>query len=483
MTVLDLTYDPKAPLLFNSGLFLGLFLAFYLVYTFTYKYNRFRTVYVLLFSFFFYYKAGGMYFILLAAASVLNYFLSKFLHETENPGKRKFFVVLLVVINLGILAYYKYTNFIIGNINAVFNGALSFQNIILPIGISFFIFQAISYSIDVYRKEIEPARNLLDFSFYLCFFPQLVAGPIVRAKAFLPQMYEKIELSREDMGKAFFLIMAGLIKKAVISDYISLNFVDRIFDAPNSYTAIENLLAAYGYAIQIYCDFSGYSDMAIGLALLMGFKLPINFLTPYKSKSVTEFWKRWHISLSSWLRDYLYISLGGNRKGNVRTYINLFLTMLIGGLWHGAAWRFVVWGGLHGIALAIERILKPYVKMPQNTLTRIIGVILTFHFVMFAWIFFRAQDFATAMELIGKVGQLSFQAEYWLSVITVYKNVLIVLMAGFIMHFLPDRFVQWLQKIFIAVPIIVKAVIIGLVLWLVYATASSEVQPFIYFQF
>ncbi|MDR1830590.1 MAG: MBOAT family protein [Candidatus Fibromonas sp.] len=483
MTALDLIYDPKSPLLFNSSLFLGLFLAFYLVYVFTYKYNRFRTVYVLLFSFFFYYKAGGMYFILLATASVFNYFLSKLLYETENPGKRKIFIVLLVVINLGILAYYKYTNFIIGNINAVFNGDISFQNIILPIGISFFIFQAISYSIDVYRREIEPARNLLDFSFYLCFFPQLVAGPIVRAKAFLPQMYEKIKLSKEDMGKAFFLIMAGLIKKAVISDYISLNFVDRIFDAPNSYTAIENLLAAYGYAIQIYCDFSGYSDMAIGLALLMGFKLPINFLTPYKSKSVTEFWKRWHISLSSWLRDYLYISLGGNRKGNVRTYVNLFLTMLIGGLWHGAAWRFVVWGGLHGIALAIERILKPYIKIPQNAFTRIIGVILTFHFVMFAWIFFRAQDFSTAMELIGKIGQLSFKAEYWLSVITVYKNVLIVLLAGFIMHFLPDRFAQWSQKIFIAMPIPAKAIIIGLVLWLVYATASSEVQPFIYFQF
>ncbi len=483
MTAFDLTYDPKSPLLFNSGLFLGLFLAFYLIYVFTHKYSRFRTAYVLLFSFFFYYKAGGMYFILLAVSSVFNYFLSKQLYKTESPGKRKFFITLLVAINLGILAYYKYTNFIIGNINAVFNGDISFQNIILPIGISFFIFQAISYSIDVYRREIEPARNLLDFSFYLCFFPQLVAGPIVRAKEFLPQMYEKLKFSKEDMGKAFFLIMVGLIKKAVISDYISLNFVDRIFEAPSSYTAIENLLATYGYAIQIYCDFSGYSDMAIGLALLMGFKLPLNFLTPYKSKSVTEFWKRWHISLSSWLRDYLYISLGGNRKGKIRTYGNLFLTMLIGGLWHGAAWRFVVWGGLHGIALAIERILKSYIKIPQNIFTRIIGVILTFHFVTFAWIFFRAQDFGTAMELIGNIGQLSFQAEHWFSVISVYKNVLIVLLAGFIMHFLPSRFVQWLRKIFIAAPVVVKAVIIGLVLWLVYATASSEVQPFIYFQF
>jgi D-alanyl-lipoteichoic acid acyltransferase DltB (MBOAT superfamily) len=476
-------YNPNSPLLFSSSLFMGLFLVFYTIYICTYNFNRFRTVYVLFFSLFFYYKAGGMYFILLIVASILNYFLSNFLHKAKKTEKRKVLVTLLVVINLGILAYYKYTNFIIGNINAVFNGDISFQNIILPIGISFFLFQAISYAIDVYRRQIEPAGNLLDFSFYLCFFPQLVAGPIVRAKEFLPQMHEKLNLTKEEMGRALFLIMVGIIKKAVISDYISLNFVDRVFSAPSSYTAIENLLAAYGYAIQIYCDFSGYSDIAIGLALLMGFKLPVNFLTPYKSKSVTEFWRRWHISLSSWLRDYLYISLGGNRGGKARTYINLFLTMLIGGLWHGAAWRFVVWGTLHGMALAIERLLKPYIRMPQNIFTRFIGIILTFHFVTFAWIFFRAPDFSTAMELMEMVSQLSFKAEHWLSVTVAYKNVLIVLLAGFIMHFLPDRFVRWLQNVFTAMPVIAKALVIGLVLWLVYATASSEVQPFIYFQF
>jgi D-alanyl-lipoteichoic acid acyltransferase DltB (MBOAT superfamily) len=476
-------YNPKSPLLFSSSLFMGLFLVFYLIYICTCNFNRFRTVYVLLFSFFFYYKAGGMYFILLIACSIINYSLSNFLHKAKETKKRQVFLATLIAINLGILIYYKYTNFIIGNVNAVFNGDISFQNIILPIGISFFLFQAISYAIDVYRRQIEPASNLLDFSFYLCFFPQLVAGPIVRAKEFLPQMYKKLNLTKEEMGKALFLIMVGLIKKAVISDYISLNFVDRVFGAPNSYTAIENLLAAYGYAIQIYCDFSGYSDMAIGLALLMGFKLPVNFLTPYKSKSVTEFWRRWHISLSSWLRDYLYISLGGNRKGKVRTYANLFLTMLIGGLWHGAAWRFVVWGGLHGVALAVERLLKPYIKVPQNIFTRIIGVILTFHFVTLAWIFFRARDFSTAMELIGKISHLSFKAEHWLSVAAAYQNVLIVLLTGFIMHFLPSRFVQWLQKVFTDMPVVAKALVIGLVLWLVYATASSEIQPFIYFQF
>jgi D-alanyl-lipoteichoic acid acyltransferase DltB (MBOAT superfamily) len=477
------TYDQKAPLLFSSSLFLGIFLVFYLFYIIIHKHKNVRSIYVLLFSFFFYYKAGGMYLILLIISAIINYYLSMWLHKTENPAGKKSLITILVMVNLAILAYYKYTNFFIENINAVISGNISFQNIILPIGISFYVFQGISYSIDVYRKEIEPAHNLIDFAFYLCFFPQLVAGPIVRAKEFMPQMYKRLKLSKEDMGMAIFLIMIGLIKKAVISDYISLNFVDRIFDSPGSYTSIENLLATYGYAIQIYCDFSGYSDMAIGLALLMGFKLPVNFRTPYKSGSVTEFWRRWHISLSSWLRDYLYISLGGNRKGRVRTYVNLFLVMLIGGLWHGASWRFVAWGGLHGIALAVERFFKRFIKLPESILIRIFTVILTFHFVSFCWIFFRAKDFDTAMALIQKIGQTSLQAEHWFSVITVYQNVLIVLLAGFIMHFLPDRFVQLLQKGFIRTPAIIKAVIIGLIFWLVYATASSEVQPFIYFQF
>ncbi|MCL2260091.1 MAG: MBOAT family protein [Fibromonadales bacterium] len=476
-------YDPGAPLLFNSSLFLGLFLAFYFIYIFIHKYGNLRTAYVLIFSLFFYYKVGEMYFILLIVSAIINYYLSLCQSKTESPAGRKIFITLSVLVNLGILAYYKYTNFAIENINAAANTNIPLQSIILPIGISFYVFQAISYSIDVYRREIEPARNLLDFSFYLCYFPQLVAGPIVRAKSFIPQMYQKLCLSKEDMGMAIFLILVGLVKKAVISDYISVNFVDRVFDSPGSYTSLENLLATYGYSIQIYCDFSGYSDMAIGLALLMGFRIPINFRTPYKSASVTEFWRRWHISLSSWLRDYLYISLGGNRKGKLRTYANLLLVMLIGGLWHGASWKFVAWGGLHGLALAVERFLNRFIKLPESIFIRIIGVILTFHFVSFCWIFFRAKDFGTAMELIGKIALVNFQVDQWLLVLSAYKNVLIVLLAGFIMHFLPDRFVQWLQRGFIQANIIVKAVIIGLVFWLVQAIASSDVQPFIYFQF
>lgn len=402
---------------------------------------------------------------------------------TTKKTPRKLTLCLIVILNLLVLVYYKYTNFFIGNINTLFVQNFPIQDIILPIGISFFTFQAISYSIDLYKRQIQPARNVLDFSFYLCFFPQLVAGPIVRAKDFMPQMYREIYLSSQQASRAFFLIMLGLIKKSVISDYISLNFVDRIFDNPLIYTPFETCMAVYGYALQIYCDFSGYSDMAIGIALLMGFKLPENFRTPYKSASVTEFWRRWHISLSSWLRDYLYIPLGGNRKGIIRTYINLLLTMLIGGLWHGASWTFVIWGGLHGTALAVERFFKQFVKIPENRFLKAISILITFHFVAFCWIFFRATDFSFVEKICTNISQITFDPNAWQSVILGYKNVFILIGIGFFLHLLPERFVAWIASGFEALPFIFKGVIVGVVLWLVYATASSEPQPFIYFQF
>jgi len=385
--------------------------------------------------------------------------------------------------NLSILGYYKYTNFLIDNINNIFSTNFALQNIILPIGISFYIFQAISYAVDVYKQEIKPANNLLDFSFYLCFFPQLVAGPIVRAKDFLPQVHKKLTLTKNEAGIALFMILSGLIKKAVISDYISLNFVDRVFDSPLSYTSFENLMAVYGYTLQIYCDFSGYSDMAIGIALLMGFTLPVNFNSPYKSQSITEFWRRWHISLSSWLRDYLYIPLGGNRKGKARTYVNLFLTMLIGGLWHGAAWKFVIWGGLHGAILGIERFFKQYIKLPSNRIVNTICILLTFHFVAFCWIYFRANSFDTAQTVITQIANLNFEFKNWWVIIESYKNVFLLIVIGFILHFIPQWVTDKTKGIFVKTPLIGKAAIIGFIIWLVYATVTSGPQPFIYFQF
>ena len=536
------TYNPEHPLLFNSSLFLGLFLVFYLVYILTKKHTHFRTVYVTLFSLFFYYKAGGNYFVLLILSSLMDYYFAGQIHRTENPTTRKTFLAISMVTNLGLLGYFKYTNFLIDSFNTLLQGHFALQDIVLPIGISFYTFQTMSYTIDVYRREIVPAKSFLDFAFFVCFFPQLVAGPIVRAKDFIPQIYQKLSLTKEETSLALFLIIGGLLKKAVISDYISLNFVDRVFDAPNSYSAFENLLAVYGYSLQIYCDFSGYSDMAIGLALLMGFTLPINFRTPYQSVNITEFWHRWHISLSTWLKDYLYISVGGNRQGTfwgyffpivffgatvwwgvimyattpiplyialgavivfalsilvsknrkkaLRSSFNQMTTMLLGGLWHGANLRFIVWGALHGMALALH---KTYLELlgGKNTDSKSVGkrlmnvvfVLLTFHFVAFCWIFFRAKDFDIALTIIHNIQQLSFNAAQWGAIVEGYRNVLLLMLIGFVWHFMPQRFNEQLKLFFGRMPILLKATVLALTFWVVYATASSGAQPFIYFQF
>lgn len=376
-----LTYDPGKPMLFNSKVFLIWFLAFYGGYLLLKRQTNWRLIYTLGFSLFFYYKSSGLYFVLLILSTLIDFTLGHYIHNASSKSRRRAYLILSLCANLGLLAYFKYTNFLIGSFNSVVGTNFAFQSIFLPVGISFFTFQTLSYSIDVYRGKLIPLTEevtdmksffsrLLDFSFFVSFFPQLVAGPIVRAADFIPQIRKPLQLSESNLGRALLLIAGGLFKKAVISDYISINFVDRVFENPALYSGFENLMAAYGYAIQIYCDFSGYSDMAIGLALIMGLRLPENFRLPYQSDSIRDFWRRWHISLSTWLRDYLYISLGGNRKGGLRTYANLMLTMLLGGLWHGASWVFVIWGGLHGLALAIDRALEQAGKWRKNTAIR-----------------------------------------------------------------------------------------------------------------
>lgn len=535
-------YDPKAPMLFSSTLFLGMFLVFYLVYITTKKHNNFRTVFVVLFSLFFYYKAGGYYFILLIISTIADYILANLIYKSHKANIRKLYLTISVGLSLGLLGYFKYTNFLIDSFNNLFTSNFALQDIILPVGISFYTFQTMSYTIDIYRREIQPAKSLLDFAFFVSFFPQLVAGPIVRAKDFIPQIYQKVKLTKEEASMALFLIIGGLLKKAVISDYISLNFVDRVFDAPNSYTSFENLMAVYGYALQIYCDFSGYSDMAIGLALLMGFTLPANFRTPYQSKNITEFWRRWHISLSSWLKDYLYISVGGNRKGSFLGYLfptlffvgillwsltivnlsvlpligsllaigifvlsfvlsatpkksmytnfNLMTTMLLGGLWHGASLRFVLWGALHGIALAIHKFfmeLFPTKKGANNLIAKwfstTFSILLTFHFVVFCWIFFRAKDFSIATDIIANIGAITFDFNQWMVISQVYKNVFLLLLIGYVWHFFPQKLNDKLYRIFNTTPLVIKGLLIAFVFWIVFATASSGTQPFIYFQF
>lgn len=483
-----LTYNPKVPLLFSSGLFLFLFTAFALFYYLLKNKQGMRILYVTLFSLYFYYKSSGIYFLLLVFTATSDFIIGHFVAKSKKKSMKKGLVFLSLCVNLGMLCYFKYTNFLFEVFNGFFSSPFDIDRIFLPVGISFFTFQSISYIIDIYRKEIEPLNRWIDYVFYISFFPQLVAGPIVRAKDFIPQIHKPLYVSDKMFGKGVFLILSGLFKKAVISDYISLNFVDRIFDQPALYSGLENLIAVYGYALQIYCDFSGYSDMAIGIALLLGFKFNINFNSPYKSATITEFWRRWHISLSSWLKDYLYISLGGNRRGRIHTYFNLLLTMLLGGLWHGASWQFVFWGALHGFSLASHKWsmehFSSFKAMGQNMppWRRVIGVVLTFHLVCLGWIFFRASDFSTGQEIINQI-ITNFHPELIGQFIQGYSLVSFFIALGYILHFTPQSWEHKAYEWTINSPLIIKAIVCTLVIVLVMQLKSSDVQPFIYFQF
>ena len=483
-------YDASSPLIFSSGLFLFLFAGFLLVYSAFRRAPMARIVYVIAFSLYFYYKSSGIYFLLLVFAAASDFLIARGIYRARFRWTKRWLVVLSVAVNLGMLGYFKYTNFLIDISNQLFGqGFLQFQNIFLPVGISFFVFQSMSYTIDIYRGQLKPLSNWLDYLFYLSFFPQLVAGPIVRARDFIPQIRQNpVVVTREMFGTGVFLILTGLFKKAIISDYISLNFVDRIFDEPLLYSGFECLMGIYGYALQIYCDFSGYSDMAIGLALLLGFRFPKNFDSPYKSATITEFWRRWHISLSSWLKDYLYISLGGNRKGKARTYLNLFLTMLIGGLWHGAAIRFVLWGTLHGVALALHKLwlsVVPGAKVSgyqMHPLSRLAGILVTFHLVCFGWLLFRADSMRTVQLMLHQITD-NFHLQLLPQMLAGYGGVFALVGLGYLLHMLPGRADAAARRAVVASPFWVQVLLLASVAWGVMQIQSSSIQPFIYFQF
>ena len=486
--ILDIfTYSPESPMLFSSRDFLLLFLPFFAIFTVVSRKVTWRNLYLTLFSLFFYYKTGGIYFLLILLMSLTDYTISLFLTTTKDQKHRKWLVTTSVVFDLGVLCYFKYTGLLGEMLSALTDGNISFGDIFLPVGISFFTFQSLSYVIDVYRGDIEPAKSWSDYLFYLSFFPQLVAGPIVRAKDFLPQIHQPTLVTRQMMGRALFLILIGLIKKAVISDYISINYVDRIFDAPLLYSGFENLMGVYGYALQIYCDFSGYSDMAIGIALLLGFRFPTNFDLPYRSATITEFWRRWHISLSSWLKDYLYIPLGGNRKGRRRTYINLMLTMLLGGLWHGASGRFVLWGALHGCGLAahkwlMSRTSSPALGKDMSLWRRVLGVIFTFNFVCLGWILFRADSLSTVGEILSQIFT-AFDLSIVPQVIAGYPVVFALIAVGYLMHATPKKSINRLQERLTNAPLWVQVAVVVAVIWFVMQMRTGDIQPFIYFQF
>ncbi len=475
-------YDPKAPLLFSSGLFWILFLIFLPIYAFLKGSKWKMTLFVVLFSLYFYYKSSGLFFLMLIGTSLIDWGLSHWIYCLKRRGARLAVMWTSIGISLSILGYFKYANFFLWNWNQMVEGNFQPLDIILPVGISFYTFQSISYVVDVYKERIKPTRKWIDYLFFLSFFPALVAGPIVRADYFLPQIEKNEKPSQDKIWGGLWLVIAGIVKKALIADYIA-QYNDLVFNDPELYTGVQALMGVLGYTMQIYCDFSGYSDMAIGIALIMGFKLGLNFDSPYQSKNLTEFWRRWHISLSSWLRDYVYIPLGGNRKGTIRTYVNNFLTMLIGGLWHGAAWKFIFWGAMHGVGLAVHKACQPVLrKIPDNFLTIFIGWAVTFIYVSLLWVFFRAADFEQSVLIIQNI----FTDFHWNQIpqFCVARPAWCVMMVTLIVfHFVPQRWADSVQFMFIRANWVLKLVVFLVAVQLVIEFMSEEVAPFIYFQF
>lgn len=416
--------------------------------------------------------------------STLDFWIGRALGRTEDPTKRKALLLASVFYYLGVLAVFKYFNFAIDSVASVASWlgvtiSKTHLRVVLPFGISFFTFETMSYTIDVYRREIPPAERYLDYLLFVAFFPHLVAGPIVRPKTMLPQLAAEPVASDAMKAEGLFLIATGLLKKVVIGDYLGLNLVNRVFENPERYTSLEVLVGVYAYAIKIYADFSGYSDVAIGSAKLFGYDLPRNFDAPYTSADLQEFWRRWHISLSTWLRDYLYVTLGGNRHGTWKTYRNLMLTMVLGGLWHGASWNFVIWGALHGGALGVNRAWQRArgEKKSEAGPGRVLAIVATFHFVCFAWIFFRAPTFAHATLMLSRMAKLTLTGP------NLTPRILGVLALGLVTHFVPRSIFERVRDSFIRSPAVVQGTVLAVFAYALHFAAGAKAEPFIYGQF
>lgn len=602
-------FDPNSPLLFTQFYFWGFFAVVFAIFSLVHSKLLLRNAFLFATSLFFYYKTSGSYVCILIFCVIANFFIGKWIEKAEEKWKKKLLMIIVVIIDLLVLCYYKYSyffldalydftgielhvyNFFAAASNALFNTHSLVDTIILPVGISFFTFQAMSYCIDIYRGKIKAVDNILNFGFYLSFFPQLVAGPIVRADKFVPQLYKPFFLPRRAFGMAVFWILNGLAKKIILSDYLATNFVDRVFDTPLLFTGLENLIALFAYSLQVYADFSGYTDIAIGVALLMGFRLPQNFNSPYKAKSPTEFWRRWHISLSSWWRDYLYIPLGGNRNATVGTFfwmgflslvaillsgsmwvgialgvffvyiaifayfkpesrktittnMNAMATQIVGGWWHGASWNFIIWGGLNGfgqvfnklwvkrsatvrasIALgffALSAILYKHYTIPICAITAVwFGVLfvgiystiiyhlfckkelpwlttawnvtLTFVFITFTRLFFRAGSnldpaeanevaWNTAKNMVHQMGT-AWRWDTILPIAWEHINIILVFIAGMLIHWIPKKFKSRYRITFASLPIPAMIAVTAFIIFVIYQFMSADSCPFIYFQF
>ena len=629
-----LGFNADSPLLFTQFYFWAFFALVYALFALIIeavpdrlgnKKLHLRNVYLMFVSWFFYYKTSGLFLLILAFITFSEWLIAAqvYKHKTANPKSviPKILLALSVTIDLGLLAYFKYAYFFTNVVNDWFgtdfrvfdifayignvvstSGRFSVDTIVLPVGISFYIFQVISYTADVFRGRIQPVKNILDFGFYVSFFPQLVAGPIVRAEEFVPQLYKPFHLSRRAFGIAVFWIINGLAKKIIMSDYLAVNIIDRVFDNPLLFSGFENLFALFAYSLQVYADFSGYTDIAIGVAMLMGFYLPMNFNSPYKSQSPQEFWRRWHMSLGRWLKTYLYIPLGGNRKIGFGTYfwwtlialvsaaltswwwilipfgvfivgvaiwnkiqirrqssvisnqrkllyanLNSFITQVLGGLWHGASWNFIIWGGINGIGMIVEKIWREmnwHLRFTAMTLltaglcvadyltnlpvwrlfavwaaiiwvvtavryiyflcegaetkfTKALGtawaVLQTFTFITFTRLFFRSSsnlDPATANEVAWETAKnmVNQIGGAWTNAVILpflweFRWVVAMFVAGMVIHWLPTNWKRRYRLLFSAMPLWLIVLVVCLAIVLIYQFVTADMQPFIYFQF
>lgn len=481
-----LSFRPGDPLLFNTGLFLLLFVGFMAVYQLLRSRSTLRLLATIAFSLYFYYKSSADCCWILLGICLDDWLTGLLLARTRRPLLRRAAVAWVLVADLGLLVWFKYFNLLASLVATAASARFDALDIVLPAGISFFTFRSISYIVDIYRRQLAPEPNLLRYTFSLTFFPPLLAGPVVRPRDFLPQVRLNPVATPAMTAEGLFLIMTGLVKKVIIADYISGNFVDRIFDNPALYSGFECVLGCLGFTIQLYCDFSGYSDMAIGLALLMGYRFKENFRAPFKAQNPQEFWRRWHISLSTWLRDYLYIPLGGSRRGRFRTYLNNFITMVLGGLWHGAGWMYVLWGAYHGLLLAGHKALRPHWPLPdalRGTLpVRIANTAITFTLVVIGFAIFRSPSPETLVALSTQIF-----GDFHLSVapqfVAGYAMIVAAMCAGLAMHFAPARWTGGATRAYAAMPLMVQGLLLAAVLFLVIQARSSDLVPFIYLQY
>ena len=459
--------------------FAAFFLVVYVLSWLFMPHPRLWRPFILAVSYFFYGWVDPLWVLLLVGSSVVNTFAAQVIARTPSDTVRKRALAAAIVFDVGLLATFKYLGFFVDSMNDSLDDVglgtpLPLMQVVLPIGISFFTFQAISYVVDVYRRDT-PAASLGDVAILQAFFPHLVAGPIVRANELLPQLRTPRDPRAVLAGPALLLIAGGFVKKTVVADELARRAVDPVFNDPLGHSGPEALLAIYGFAGQIYCDFSGYTDMAIGLALLLGFKLPQNFDRPYTATSLRQFWRRWHMTLSRWLRDYLYIPLGGNRHGERRTYRNLMATMLIGGLWHGAAWTFVIWGGIHGAALSGERALRA--RIGSRRVPPLLAWLVTFNVVCLAWVFFRAPDVGTALDVLGRIGVGGPSPLVTLPVVA-------LAVAAVAIQTVPPGWWRPAEAWFVTRPAIAQGIALGLLLVAADAAVGEQgVAPFIYYRF